>query len=85
MGEFIEQVVGEEVVLAGNSIGGYTAAQVASDRPLLVSHLVLLNSAGRMRVEEAPPPPYEVREGVTGAGWGLFGSLISEIRVKCRG
>eukprot|EP00271_Cylindrocystis_brebissonii_P017141 TRINITY_DN4325_c0_g1_i3.p1 TRINITY_DN4325_c0_g1~~TRINITY_DN4325_c0_g1_i3.p1 ORF type:complete len:748 (-),score=158.32 TRINITY_DN4325_c0_g1_i3:21-2264(-) len=44
--DFILEVVGEPVGLAGNSIGGYFVASVAHSWPALVSHLILFNSAG---------------------------------------
>ncbi len=44
--DFIEQVIGNQVVLAGNSLGGYAALCVAADCPSLVKGLILLNSAG---------------------------------------
>ncbi|CAI5462420.1 unnamed protein product [Closterium sp. Yama58-4] len=48
VGDFIREVVGEPVVLGGNSIGGYTVSSVAAQWPALVSSLVLFNSAGRI-------------------------------------
>lgn len=44
--DFIEQVVGQSVVLAGNSLGGYAALSLAAQHRDLASGLVLLNSAG---------------------------------------
>ncbi|CAI5520701.1 unnamed protein product [Closterium sp. Naga37s-1] len=49
--DFIREVVGEPVVLGGNSIGGYTVSSVAAQWPDLVSSLVLFNSAGRIDPE----------------------------------
>jgi len=46
VGEFIEQVIGQPVVLAGNSLGGYAALCVAGNHPELVRGIILLNSAG---------------------------------------
>ena len=42
---FIEEVIGSDVHLAGNSLGGFLAVMVASKRPDLVKSLVLLNPA----------------------------------------
>ena len=42
---FIEEVVGSDVHLAGNSLGGFLAVMVASKRPDLVKSLVLFNPA----------------------------------------
>ena len=44
--EFINQVIGQPVVLVGNSLGGYAALCVAAQRSEAASGLVLLNSAG---------------------------------------
>lgn len=44
--DFIEEVIGEPVVLAGNSLGGYAALCVAAQRPTSAAGLILLNSAG---------------------------------------
>ncbi len=43
---FIQEVVGEAVVLVGNSLGGYAALCVAGNHPELCRGVVLLNSAG---------------------------------------
>ena len=44
--DFIGEVIGQPVVLAGNSLGGYAALCVAAERPSSAAGLVLLNSAG---------------------------------------
>jgi len=44
--DFITEVIGQPVVLAGNSLGGYAALCVAAQRPSSAVGLVLLNSAG---------------------------------------
>ncbi|EFJ50097.1 hypothetical protein VOLCADRAFT_89124 [Volvox carteri f. nagariensis] len=44
--DFVLQVVGAPVVVAGNSIGGFISTCLAADYPPLVRGLVLLNSAG---------------------------------------
>ncbi|XP_024370701.1 uncharacterized protein [Physcomitrium patens] len=46
--DFIVEVVKQPVVLAGNSIGGFTTTVVAGLWPSLVSSLVLLNTAGKV-------------------------------------
>lgn len=43
---FIEEVVGEPAALAGVSAGGLLCALAADRRPDLVSHLILISSAG---------------------------------------
>ncbi|MGB3492707.1 MAG: alpha/beta fold hydrolase [Elainellaceae cyanobacterium] len=44
--DFIEQVIGRPVILAGNSLGGYAALCVAAAHSQWVAGVVLLNSAG---------------------------------------
>ncbi len=44
--DFIGEVIGQPVVLAGNSLGGYAALCVAAERPSSAAGLVLVNSAG---------------------------------------
>ncbi|KAL2609295.1 hypothetical protein R1flu_027868 [Riccia fluitans] len=46
--DFIVEVVKEPVIVAGNSIGGYTVSVIAGLWPALVKSLVLFNSAGRV-------------------------------------
>lgn len=41
--KFLEDVVGQQAILVGNSLGGYMGAIVASRRPQLVKGLALLN------------------------------------------
>ncbi len=44
--DFIQEVIGQPVVLAGNSLGGYVCLSVAAEKPDSARGLVLLNSAG---------------------------------------
>ena len=44
--EFIQQVIGQPVVIAGNSLGGYASLCVAANHPESVCGVALLNSAG---------------------------------------
>ncbi|MDJ0508045.1 MAG: alpha/beta fold hydrolase [Crocosphaera sp.] len=44
--DFVTQVIGKPVVLAGNSLGGYASLCVASQCPETSQGLILLNSAG---------------------------------------
>ncbi|WP_017661988.1 alpha/beta fold hydrolase [Baaleninema simplex] len=44
--DFITEIIGEPVVLAGNSLGGYVSLCVASQKPESAKGLILLNSAG---------------------------------------
>lgn len=48
--DFIREVVGgEQVVVVGNSLGGYNALATAANSPDLVKGVVLLNAAGRFQ------------------------------------
>ena len=44
--DFIAEVIGQPVILAGNSLGGYASLCLAAHHPDLANGLVLLNSAG---------------------------------------
>jgi pimeloyl-ACP methyl ester carboxylesterase len=44
--DFIKEVIGTEVVVAGNSLGGYISLCVAAEYPESVLGVILLNSAG---------------------------------------
>lgn len=44
--DFITEVIGEPVVVAGNSLGGYAALCVAAEHPEATAGVILLNSAG---------------------------------------
>lgn len=44
--DFIQEVIGQPVVIAGNSLGGYASLCVGANHPNLVRGVVLLNSAG---------------------------------------
>ena len=44
--EFITEVIKQPVILAGNSLGGYTALCVTAQRPASAKGLILINSAG---------------------------------------
>ena len=59
LADFISEIVGRPVVIAGNSIGGYISASVAADFPQLIKGLVLLNSAGQID-EGFQPRQYEI-------------------------
>lgn len=57
--DFVEEIIGKPVVVAGNSIGGFTALYAAAaidDRATpLFRGCVLLNAAGRFRDPESSP------------------------------
>ena len=44
--DFITEVIGQPVVLAGNSLGGYACLCVAAQKPESAAGLILINSAG---------------------------------------
>jgi pimeloyl-ACP methyl ester carboxylesterase len=52
--DFITSVIGQPVILAGNSLGGYSALCVAAQRPDAAAGLVLLNSAGPFTDRKIP-------------------------------
>ncbi len=77
--EFITEVVGQPVVLAGNSLGGYASLCVAAQHPQSVAGLVLLNSAGPFTDVGVPTQPNPVQKAVMEASrwvltqpWGSF-------------
>lgn len=49
VGAFLREVVGRECVLAGNSLGGFTALYATSANTEMVKGCVLLNAAGRFK------------------------------------
>jgi len=63
--EFITNVIGEPVILAGNSLGGYSALCVASQRPAAALGLVLLNSAGPFTDTKIPTQPNPLQKFVS--------------------
>ncbi|NEO53491.1 MAG: alpha/beta fold hydrolase [Okeania sp. SIO3B5] len=58
LNDFITEVIGKPVVLAGNSLGGYAALCVATQYPSSTAGLILLNSAGPFSESQptAKPP-----------------------------
>lgn len=54
---FITEVVGQPVILAGNSLGGYTSLCVAATYPELAEGLILINTAGPFSDNQPSPPP----------------------------
>lgn len=65
--EFITEVIGQPAVLVGNSLGGYAALCVASQRPSSAAGLVLVNSAGPFTDLKATPPKTDPIREVMGA------------------
>jgi pimeloyl-ACP methyl ester carboxylesterase len=60
--DFIDQVIGQPVVLVGNSLGGYAALCVAAQRPQSAAGLVLINSAGPFTDIQGTTKPDPMRE-----------------------
>ncbi|HAG80119.1 MAG TPA: alpha/beta hydrolase, partial [Cyanobacteria bacterium UBA12227] len=60
--DFITEVIGQPVVLAGNSLGGYSALCVAAQRPEAARGLVLLNSAGPFTDTKVPDQPNPLQQ-----------------------
>jgi pimeloyl-ACP methyl ester carboxylesterase len=46
LNDFITEIIGKPVILAGNSLGGYASLCVAANHPENTAGLVLINSAG---------------------------------------
>jgi pimeloyl-ACP methyl ester carboxylesterase len=59
---FIQEVVGQPVVLAGNSLGGYAALCVGGNHPELTRGVVLLNSAGPFSDQETTPKKVTLKQ-----------------------
>ncbi|PSR14497.1 alpha/beta hydrolase, partial [filamentous cyanobacterium CCP3] len=64
--EFVTEVIGRPVVLAGNSLGGYASLCVAANHPESAAGLVLLNSAGPFSTpaQTPPPPPNPIAKAI---------------------
>jgi pimeloyl-ACP methyl ester carboxylesterase len=78
--EFITQVIGKPVVLAGNSLGGYAALCVAAEYPESAAGLILLNSAGPFTDSTHPKEPSPIQkvlnQGITGILRQPLGNLL---------
>ena len=71
--DFITEVIGQPAVLVGNSLGGYAALCVASQRPSSAAGLVLVNSAGPFTdLKATPPKPDPIREVMGAVTRSLF-------------
>jgi pimeloyl-ACP methyl ester carboxylesterase len=60
--EFITEMIGRPVVLAGNSLGGYASLCVAAQRAESVAGLILLNCAGPFTETQTLQKPDPFRE-----------------------
>ena len=66
--DFITQVIGQKVVVVGNSLGGYASLSVSAQRRDAVAGVVLLNSAG----------PFSDNQPSSSSGSSSSGSSSSE-------
>lgn len=67
LSKFIQEVIGQPVVLAGNSLGGYASLCVGANHPELTRGVVLLNSAGPFsdpEKEEETPQKLTLKEHI---------------------
>jgi pimeloyl-ACP methyl ester carboxylesterase len=55
--DFITEVIGQPVILAGNSLGGYASLCVAAQCPSTAKGVILLNSAGPFTETDPRPEP----------------------------
>ncbi len=74
--DFIQEVIGQPVVLVGNSIGGYTTLSVAAQHPSSAAGLVLLNSVGPFT--DKNPQPVHSMNPVQKALGDLSKSILSQ-------
>lgn len=70
--DFITEVIGQPVVLAGNSLGGYVSLCVAAQRPESAAGLVLVNSAGPFTDIQGTTKPDPIRQVMGNVVMGLF-------------
>jgi len=73
---FITAVIGQPVVLAGNSLGGYAALCVAAQCPEAAAGLVLLNCAGPFTEATPTPPPNPLQQAM---GKGVRSLLLQPL------
>jgi pimeloyl-ACP methyl ester carboxylesterase len=70
--DFITQIIGQPVILAGNSLGGYAALCVAARHPESAAGLVLLNSAGPFTDSNHPKAPTPIQKVLNGGITGIL-------------
>jgi pimeloyl-ACP methyl ester carboxylesterase len=70
--DFITQIIGQPVILAGNSLGGYAALCVAARHPESAAGLVLLNSAGLFTDSNHPKAPTPIQKVLNGGIAGIL-------------
>ncbi|KAL5744368.1 hypothetical protein ACOSQ2_027484 [Xanthoceras sorbifolium] len=81
--DFIVEVVGEPVHLAGNSIGGYFVSIVASLWPGLIKSLMLINSAGNV-IPEYSFVPFSNERQTSGVAWLGARLLLFYLRLNLK-
>ncbi|SKB15278.1 Alpha/beta hydrolase fold protein [Planktothrix sp. PCC 11201] len=70
--DFITEVIGQPVILAGNSLGGYGCLCVAAQFPSTAKGVILLNSAGPFTETEPRPEPPQWKKAVSATMRSLF-------------
>ncbi len=64
LADFIQEVIGQKTVVAGNSLGGYAALCVGANHPDQVAGVILLNSAGPFSDQLHPQKPNVIQQGL---------------------
>ena len=62
--DFITEIIGQPVVLAGNSLGGYASLCVASQCPETCKGVILLNSAGPFSDTQKASKPNKIQTAI---------------------
>jgi pimeloyl-ACP methyl ester carboxylesterase len=74
---FIQEVIGQPVVLAGNSLGGYGALCLASQCPNSAKGLILINSAGPFSDSQPQPEVSPMKKTISQITRKLFFNSIT--------
>jgi pimeloyl-ACP methyl ester carboxylesterase len=78
--DFITEIIGRPTIVAGNSLGGYSALCVAATYPESAAGLILLNSAGPFTNSTHPKEPTIIQkvlnQGITGILRHPLGNLL---------
>jgi pimeloyl-ACP methyl ester carboxylesterase len=70
--EFIETVIGQPVIIVGNSLGGYVSLCVAASDRNLATGLILLNSAGPFTDSTHPRQPNLIQSTIAQVATGIL-------------
>ena len=70
--DFITEVIGRPAVLAGNSLGGYSALCCAAQRPESAAGLILINSAGPFSETQPAPEAPPLQKAISAVAKTLF-------------